>query len=58
MHVLHPPATRVFELKVVPTVSGLDGVWDTASEGILRAVLETVDDVSRYRVSSHLNQSR
>ena len=34
----------------------MDGVWITASEDILHAVLETVDDVSRYRVSSHLHQ--
>ena len=32
----------------MPIVSELHGVWIIASEGILRAVPETVDNVPRY----------
>ena len=37
-------------------MSGLDGVWITASETVLHAVLQMVDNISRYRVLSHLQQ--
>lgn len=37
-------------------MSALDGVWITASEAILHAVLKTVNNIPRYRVLSHLQQ--
>ena len=40
----------------MPIVSELHGVWNIASESILHAVIETVDNVPRYRVLAHLHQ--
>ena len=37
-------------------MSGLDGVWITASEAIFHAVIETVGSVPRYRFLSRLQQ--